>query len=92
MSVENEHLDKLRAARAQAVKGRREVTARLAEENEEGQMEELREWFVELQATLEAIDRAIVDEQELAQGTDVPIPPGWSAPLCYFAATVKILS
>jgi hypothetical protein len=31
---------------------------------------------VEIQATIEAIDRAILDEEKLAHGTDIPIPPG----------------
>jgi hypothetical protein len=76
MPLENEHLEKLRGARTQTVGGRREIAARLAEAYEEGQTEELREWFVEIQATIEAIDRAILDEEKLAHRTDIPIPPG----------------
>jgi hypothetical protein len=76
MSLKNEYLEKLRVARAQTVAGRREIAARLAEDYEEGQTEEFREWFVEIQATIEAIDRAILDEEKLAHGTDIPIPPG----------------
>jgi hypothetical protein len=76
MPLENEHLEKLRGARTQTVGGRREIAARLAEAYEEGETEELREWFVEIQATIEAIDRAILDEEKLAHRTDIPIPPG----------------
>jgi hypothetical protein len=76
MSLENEHLEKLRVARAQTVEGRRDIAARLAEDYEEGLTEELREWFVKVQATIEAIDHAILDEEKLAHGTDIPIPPG----------------
>jgi hypothetical protein len=76
MTAGNEHLETLRAARMRTVEGRREVGVGLTGDYEAGHTEDLRRLFVELQSTVEAIDRAILDEERLAQGTDVQIPPG----------------
>lgn len=76
MPLGNEHLEQLRLARERAVEGRREMATHLAGDYEEGQTEEWREWFMEIQATIEAIDRAILDEEKLGHGTDISIPPG----------------
>ncbi|HUN96170.1 MAG TPA: hypothetical protein VMU69_08025 [Bradyrhizobium sp.] len=77
MSAGKEHLERLRAARIQTVEGRRKVAARLAEDYQEGHAEELRELFVELQTTIEAIDRAIEDEQRQAKQADGQAPAGF---------------
>jgi hypothetical protein len=57
-----EHADTLRAARAQMVDSRRGLAEALEKPYERGKTEEHRAKFFEIQAVIEAIDRAISDE------------------------------
>ena len=74
MAGTNEHLGKLYVARGMAVAARREIAGDLAGTYEKGHTEEMRRLFIDLQNTIEAIDRAIDDEMQLessaAQSTD----------------------
>lgn len=70
MADTNEHLGKLYVARGVAVAGRREVASDLAEGYREGHTEQMRKLFIDIQNTVEAIDRAIEDEQHLEAGTN----------------------
>ena len=67
---ENDHLAKLVAARSRMVTERREVASALTEEYKRGHTDDMRELLVpESQATIEAIDRAIADEKNMANDT-----------------------
>jgi hypothetical protein len=71
----NDHLKKLHAARVQAVKA--EVADTLTENFRRGHTEDVRDLFIRLQDTIEAIDRAILDEERIATNEKEPeIPPG----------------
>jgi hypothetical protein len=77
MTTQNDHLKKLHAARTQAVKGRREIADTLTENFRRGHTEDVRDLFIKLQDTIEAIDRAILDEERMAANDQEPeIPPG----------------
>jgi hypothetical protein len=77
MAAQNDHLKKLHAARMQAVKGRREVADILTENFRRGHTEDVRDLFIKLQDTIEAIDRAILDEERMTADAKEPeIPPG----------------
>jgi hypothetical protein len=65
MAVENLCIRKLSEARAQAVRARREVANTLATPYKHGHPENMHEVFVKLQDVIEAIDRAIDDEQRI---------------------------
>ena len=70
MAGENEHIQKLFAARSTMVKARREVADALAAPYKRGHTENMRAQFKELQSTIEAIDRAIGDENHLQSDPD----------------------
>jgi hypothetical protein len=77
MAAQNDHLKNLHAARMQAVKGRREVADTLTENFRRGHTEDVRDLFIKLQDTIEAIDRAILDEERMTANAKEPeIPPG----------------
>lgn len=59
-----EHADTLWAAREQMVTSRRSLAEALTKPYKGGETEGLRSRFVEIQGLIEAIDRAIVDEEE----------------------------
>jgi hypothetical protein len=61
--MSEEHTDNLKKARAQLIGARRTFAQVLAGAYERGKTEEVRERFVEIQAAIEAIDRAIEDEK-----------------------------
>jgi hypothetical protein len=63
MANENEHLAKLVAARSRMVTERREVASALTEKYKRSNTDNMRELLVQIQATIEAIDRAIADEK-----------------------------
>jgi len=63
---DNDHLAELLAARARMVAERREVASALTEKYRRSQTNEMRELFVQIQATIDAIDRAIADEKNIA--------------------------
>jgi hypothetical protein len=70
MAGENEHIQKLIAARSAMVKARRDVANALIEPYTRGHTENMRTQFVELQSAIEAIDRAIGDENHLQSNPD----------------------
>ena len=61
--MSEEHTDNLNKARAQLIEARRTFAKVLAGAYERGKTEEVRERFVEIQAAIAAIDRAIEDEK-----------------------------
>jgi hypothetical protein len=65
---ENEHLAKLVAARSRSTE-RREVASALTEKYKRSHTDNMRELLVQIQATMEAIDRAIADEKNMANDT-----------------------
>lgn len=71
MDQENEHIRRLIAARDREVEQRRNVADALAQAYERGETERMREAFISLQNTIEAIERAIQHEKTLV-GAGVP--------------------
>ena len=65
MAEENEHVRKLIAARDQQVKQRRDLADALAQPYEGGETEGVRQAFIIIQSTIEAIERAIEHEEQL---------------------------
>jgi hypothetical protein len=61
--MSDEHLDNLRQARAQLIEQRRVFIRVLAGPYDRGKTEQAREGFMETQAAIEAMDRAIADEE-----------------------------
>ena len=66
MAQENQHIQKLIAARDREVEQRRNVADALAKAYERGETERMREVFINLQNAIEAIERAIQHEEKLA--------------------------
>ncbi len=66
MAQESKHIRKLIAARDREVEQRRNVAEALAQAYERGETERMREVFITLQNTIEAIERAIQHEKMLA--------------------------
>jgi hypothetical protein len=66
MADEKKPVQKLMAARVQAVKARRQIAEELAKDYKRVRTEKMREWFVKLQDTIDAIDDAIEDEKEIS--------------------------
>jgi len=70
MANDSEHVATLKAAREQQIAARRHLAAALGEPYKRGgEPERLRESFIDVQATIEAIDRALAHEQRLSDGT-----------------------
>jgi hypothetical protein len=63
MTQENEHIRTLIAARGREIEQRRNAAKTLAQQYIRGDTEYLRENFVKIQDTIEAINRAIADEE-----------------------------
>jgi len=63
-----EHVKQLVAARERLLADRRGLTEVLAKPYERGKTERWQERFVTVQATIEAIDRALQDERHPAEG------------------------
>jgi len=59
----NEHIEALEKLRAMTVAQRRKLVTDLASPEERGGAQDLRESFIRVQTTLDAIDRALQDEQ-----------------------------
>jgi hypothetical protein len=59
----NEHIQDLEALRRVMVEQRRRLVRDLTAPQERGGAQDLREMFIKVQATIEAIDRALKDEQ-----------------------------
>jgi hypothetical protein len=68
MATENEHIEKLIAARDKEVADRRDVAAAMAAQHQRGHAEDMREAIILIQNAIEATDRAIADEQRMANG------------------------
>jgi hypothetical protein len=66
MAEENEHIQKLIAARDRQIEDRRNAAAALTEKYTRGHTEDMREAFVKIQDTIEAIERAIAHEEFIA--------------------------
>ena len=66
LTQENEHIRKLIAARDREVEQRRNIADALAQAYERGETERMREAFINIQKTIEAIERAIQHEKMLA--------------------------
>ena len=66
MDHENKHVKALVAARLKAVAERRLLAEALTADYRRGHTEETLETFVKLQEMIEAIDRAIADEERMA--------------------------
>jgi hypothetical protein len=62
--MNDEHIDNLRQARGQLIEQRRAFIQVLAGPYDRGKTEQAREGFMETQAAIEAMDRAIEDEEE----------------------------
>jgi len=75
MAHDSEHLKKLTDARDRVVAERRQIADALAREYKRGHSVEMRERFISIQNTIEAIDRAIADERRITSG-DNSVPPG----------------
>jgi hypothetical protein len=57
------HVEDLQTLRALSVEQRRKLVRDLASPGERGGAQDVRDLFLKLQATIEVIDRALVDEQ-----------------------------
>lgn len=66
MAHDSELLKKLTDARDRVVAERRQIADALAREYKRGHSVEMRERFISIQNTIEAIDRAIADEDRMA--------------------------
>jgi hypothetical protein len=66
LDTESTHVKALVAARIKAVAERRLIAEALKTDYRRGYSEEPLETFVKLQETIEAIDRAIADEERIA--------------------------
>ena len=62
--MSEEHIGNLKKARAQLIEQRRAFVQVLAGPYDRGKTEQAREKFMEIQATIDAMDRAIEDEEE----------------------------
>jgi hypothetical protein len=71
MEMAKEHAKQLSAARDRLVADRRDLATALAGPYKRGHTENMRECFITVQATIEAIDRAVRDEQS-ATFTSIP--------------------
>jgi hypothetical protein len=72
MTEDNGHLAKLVAARSRMVTERRDVARALTEKYNRGQTNEMRELLVQIQTTIDAVDRAIADEKNIANAYTPP--------------------
>jgi len=60
-----DHVKQLAAARERLVADRRSLAVALAEPHQRTHSENMRQTFLDVQATIEAIDRAIRDEEHM---------------------------
>jgi hypothetical protein len=75
MDQDNEHIKKLIAAREVVVTQRRTAADALSRPYERGHAQDMKQVFVVVQATIEAIDRALADERQIASKPG-PVPTG----------------
>ena len=74
LTEENEHIRKLIAARDREVQQRRNTADALAQAYGRGETERMREAFINIQNTIEAIERAIEHEEDLEREQDLAEP------------------
>jgi hypothetical protein len=74
MVQENEHIRKLIEARARQVEQRRTIAEALAQPYERGETEGVRQAFIIIQSTIEAIERAIDHEEGLETEQELAEP------------------
>ncbi len=75
MDQENEHTKKLAAARGKLVDERRTVADALGKPYKKGHTENMRAAFVLVQNSIEAVDRALADERNMAGSKPVTAGP-----------------
>jgi hypothetical protein len=75
MAQDNEHVQKLLAARDREVAHRRDVAEVLAEKHNRGDTENMREAFIKIQDVIEAIERAVWHERYIANPSSEPFSP-----------------
>jgi DNA-directed RNA polymerase subunit F len=75
MAQDNEYVQKLIAARDREVVHRRDIAERLAEKYNRGDTENMREAFIKIQETIEAIERAVWHERYIAGQKSEPFSP-----------------
>ena len=79
MAQENEHVRKLIEARHRQVEQRRTIADALAQPYERGETEGVRQAFIIIQSTIEAIERAIEHEEDLETEQESAEPSTTSA-------------
>jgi predicted ATP-binding protein involved in virulence len=67
MVQDNEHVQRLIAARDREVAYLRDLAERLAEKHDRGDTENMREAFIKIQDAIEAIERAVWHERYIAR-------------------------
>jgi hypothetical protein len=75
MAQDNEHVQKLIAARDREVTHRHDIAKDLAERHGRGDTESIREAFIKIQDVIEAIERAIWHERYIAGPKSEPFSP-----------------
>jgi hypothetical protein len=75
MAQDNEHVQKLIAARDREVTHRRGIAEALAEKQNRGDSENIREAFIKIQDVIEAIERAVWHEKYIADPKSEPFSP-----------------
>jgi hypothetical protein len=75
MAQDNEYIQKLISARDREVVHRRDIAERLAEKYNRGDTENMREAFIKIQETIEAIERAVWHERYIAGQKSEPFSP-----------------
>jgi hypothetical protein len=75
MAQDNEHVQKLIAARDREVAHRRDAAETLAEKHNRGDTENMREAFIKIQDVIEAIERAVRHERYIADQKSEPFSP-----------------
>ena len=79
MAQENEHIRKLIEARHRQVEQRRTIADALAQPYERGETEGVRQAFIIIQSTIEAIERAMEHEEDLETEQELAEPSRTSA-------------
>jgi hypothetical protein len=75
MAQDNEHVQKLIAARDREVAHRRDIAVHLAEKQDRSDKENMREAFIKIQDVIEAIERAVWHERYIAGQKSEPFSP-----------------
>ncbi len=75
MVQDNEHVQRLIAARDREVARRRDLVQRLAEKHDRGDTENMREAFIKIQDAIEAIERAVWHERYISGQKSEPFSP-----------------